>query len=108
MTCDFTTLATTLLANHVTVRFPRTEYVWTFLERDLDPDVRMKCLGTALRCEELCVRSYRLVLRCGLIDAGHRQFLDRLEGEAHGGWRIHLFLPNEDAVRSVPSITIGI
>jgi hypothetical protein len=105
---DLTTLATTLLANFCTVRFPRYRPVWNVLDdEDLAPDARNRCLGHALRCEELLIRCHRFILRQGLAEAGHHRFLDRLEADPAGGWRIHLFLLDRDGIPLLVSITDG-
>jgi hypothetical protein len=104
---DFSALAATLFSNFVTVRFARQEQVWVLLEEDLPFDVRIRCLGHALRAELLSIRCNRQNLRVALFREGHRQFLDYVEGDPSGGWRSHLFLSDADALALVPSMTIG-
>jgi hypothetical protein len=104
---NFLALANTLLTNFITVRFPRYEPVWTVLEEDLAFDVRIRCLNHALRAELLSIRCYRANLRMVLLGKGHQQFLDFVEADPVGGWRIHLFLGDEDAIVLVPTITMG-
>jgi len=104
---DFSALGTTMLANFITVRFPRQEQVWVILEEDLDFDVRIRCLGRALRAELLSIRCHRENLRVALFARGHRQFLDYVESDPVGGWRIHLFVGDADALALVASITTG-
>jgi len=106
---DLTTLATTLLTNFVTVRFPRYEPVWWVLDdQDLALEARHRCLGHALRCEALLIRCHRSILRQGLAEAGHHRFLDRLEADPVGGWRVHLFLADKAAIEVMPEITDGV
>jgi hypothetical protein len=104
---DPSALRTTMLANFVTVRYPRCEEVWAILEEHLPFDVRIRCLGHALRAELLIVRCHRQNLRVALSQEGYREFLDYVEGDPSGGWRIHLFLRDADAIALVPSITTG-
>jgi hypothetical protein len=103
---DLPALATTLLANCRTVRFPRYEPVWNVLDDDdLAPDARHRCIGHALRCEELLVRCHRFNLRQRLIEAGHHQFLDLVEAGSAGGWHLHIFCANDAAIALLISIT---
>ena len=104
---DFLALANTLLTNFITVRFPRYEPVWTVLEEDLAFDVRVRCLSHALRAETLGIRCHRENLRVALLGKGHRQFLDFVEADPVGGWRIHLFLGDANAAALVPTIITG-
>jgi hypothetical protein len=105
---DLTTLATALLTNFLTVRFPRYEPVWNVLDdEDLAPDAHYRCRGHALRCEELLIRCQRFILRQRLIEAGHHEFLDHVEADPAGGWRIHLFLADGAAIGLMPEITDG-
>ena len=107
MTIDPGILIPTLLANFVTVRFPRSEGVWTILEQDLPDDLRFACLGHALRAETLAAGCRRIALREGLRQYGHQQVLDRLEGDPAGTWRLHLFLPAREAIDVLPVLTDG-
>jgi hypothetical protein len=107
MSDDLSTLANTLLANFVTVRFPRNEPLWTILDEDLALDLRVGCLCHALRGELLSVGCHRHCLRLALRREGHCQFLDHVEADPTGGWRIHLFLIDADAIPLVASITEG-
>jgi hypothetical protein len=104
---DFLALRTAMFANFVTVRFPRCEQVWTILAEDLPFDVRIRCLNHALRAETLRIRCFRQNLRVALFAESYRQFLDYVESDPSGGWRIHLFLGDADAIALVPSITTG-
>jgi len=109
MMTDLSTLATTLLGNFVTVRFPGYEPVWDVLDdENLAPDARHRCLGHALRCEELLIRCHRFNIRQRLIEAGHHQFLDLVEADPAGGWRIHLFLADDAVVGLMQEITDGV
>jgi len=104
---DFTALATIMSANFITVRFPRFEPVWTVLEEDLAFDVLIRCLNHALRAELLSIRCHRENLRVALFRMGHQQFLDYVEADPAGGWLIHLFLIDADAIVLLPTITTG-
>ena len=105
---DLTTLATTLLSNFVTVRFPKYGPVWSVLDdEDLAPDARNRCLGHAVRCEELLIRCHRFNLRQGLRSHGYHRFLDLVEADPSGGWRFHLFLFDGAAITMLISITDG-
>jgi hypothetical protein len=104
---DLPALTATMLANFVTVRFPRCEEVWAILEEDLPFDARIRCLGHALRAELFIVRCHRENLRTALLREEHRQFLDYTEGDPVGGWRIHFFLSDVDAMLLIPTFTTG-
>src|ERR1700692_3112203 len=81
---DLVVLAATMLANFVTVRFPRNAQMWRMLDEDLSFEVRIRCLHHALRGELLNVGCYRHGLRLGLVRHGHHQFLDYVEGVPSG------------------------
>jgi hypothetical protein len=100
-------IADRLLANFVTVHFPRNEPLWRALDDDLPLRTRLSCLGHAYRAELISVGCYRMAIRRGLWEHGYRQFLDRPEGARAGGWCIHLFLIEEGAARLLPQITTG-
>ena len=104
---DLVVLAATMLANFVTVRFSRNAEMWRVLDEDLSFEVRIRCLNHALRGELLSVGCYRHGLRLGLVRHGHSQFLDYVEGDPSGGWRIHLFLCDASAISIIPLITEG-
>jgi hypothetical protein len=104
---DLPTLTTTLLRNFVTVRFDRTAQLWSILDEQLTDEARARCTEIAWKGEALCVGARRNVLRLGLAERGYREFLDPVEADANGGWRIHLFLADDDAVKVVPQITDG-
>jgi hypothetical protein len=100
-------LADLLLANFVTVHFPRRETLWRMLDRDLQPQAHSRCLGHALQAENLIVGYHRLAIRDGLWTRGHDCFLDRTELAGKGGWRIHLFVLDHGITRLLPEITEG-
>jgi hypothetical protein len=77
------------------------------LEEDLPFDVRIRCLNHALRSETLSIRCHRENLRAALFREGYRQFLDYVEGDPAGGWRVHMFMSDADALALVPSMTTG-
>ena len=104
---DLPALAATLLRNFVTVRFPRTEQLWTILNERLTDDARARCTEIAWKGEALCVCARRNVLRLGLAELGCREFLDHVEADPNGAWRIHLFFADDEAVKVVPEITDG-
>lgn len=107
MPTDPVALVATLLANFVTVRFPRNEGVWAILDADMPDVLRFTCLGYALRAETLAAGCRQIALREGLRRRGYRQVLDRLEGDPAGTWRIHLFLPATEAIDLLPELTDG-
>ena len=100
MTHDLITLTTTMLANHITVRFPWLDAIETSLAstiRDRRP------LGN-----RLTVLLHLLGIRLGLGHAGHRQFLYQLDGDPVGRWTIHLFFAEQNAIPLVASLTNGV
>jgi hypothetical protein len=100
-------LAAAMLANFVTVQFRRNAAMWGVLDEDLSFGVRIRCLNHALRGELLSVGCYRHGLRLGLVRHGHSQFLDYVEGDPAGGWRIHLFLRDAGAISIIALFTEG-
>jgi hypothetical protein len=52
----------------------------------------------ARRADRQAVHDYRQRLRRELLEHGHRQFLDRIEPNPDGGWRLHIFVADEAAM----------
>jgi hypothetical protein len=99
MITDLTALAATLLANFRTVRIPAPDD----LQRSPDDwwgSVR------ARRAEKRAAHACRDRLRRTLTDHGH-PFLDRLEADPDGGWRLHIFVADESAVAFLDEFTHG-
>lgn len=61
----------------------------------------------ARRADRRAVYDYRQRLRCELVKHGHRQFLDRVEPDPAGGWRLHLFVADDAARLLLDRITEG-
>ena len=98
---DLPTLAATLLANFRTIHFPRSE------DRSTPPvPGRPDWFATAKarRAERLAVEAYRRQLRQRLHD-GHHRFLDHLEPDPEGGWRLHIFVEDDGALSLLDGIT---
>jgi hypothetical protein len=102
MTYNLAKLSATMLANHITVRFP------------IDAAALERCQAVddaereyALAAERLPVRFQQMWLRSGLAQAGHRHFLDHLDFHPAEGWRIHIFFADRNAISIVQSITDG-
>jgi hypothetical protein len=98
MTHDLITLTTTLLANHVTIRFP----MFDRTERLSDQAREFRELD-----ERIEVHRHRSNIRMGLGEAGYHRFLDLTHVRANGEWDIHLFAADLGAIELVPSLTAG-
>jgi hypothetical protein len=103
---DLTTLIDLLLANFVTVRFPRIGPVWEWPQPLSESEFRR--LEHGMRTERLICDARRRSLRMALDDAGYRRFLDPIEGSIVGDWRIHFFFDEQDAVPLLAEITEGV
>jgi hypothetical protein len=100
MTHDLTALTTTLLANHITIRFP-----W------LDATEGSPATNTKNRPRlgnRLIVLLHLLDIRSGLDHPEHRQFIYRMVGDEAGRWTIHFFFADESAIPVVASLTNGV
>jgi hypothetical protein len=86
---DLASLADTLLANFRTVRIPAPEPIET---EPGDWWVTMKML----RAEKRAAYAFRDKARHALVEHDHR-FLDSLEPDPEGGWRLHIFVADDDA-----------
>jgi hypothetical protein len=103
MTHDTSALAATLLANFRTIRFPPTEEYFPRSPAHWDWWQAAK----ARRADRRAVFDYRQRLRCELVEHGHRHFLDYVEPDPDGGWRLHLFVTDDAAMLLLDEITEG-
>ena len=62
---------------------------------------------TARRAAHRAVHAHRERLRQGLVQHGYRCFLDRLEPDRDGGWRLHFFVADDAALRLLDELTEG-
>jgi hypothetical protein len=97
------TLAATLLANFRTIRFP------AFDDRSTPPSTVPDWFAKAkARCSDRrAVDAYRQRLRRELVAHGHRLFLDHLEPDPEGGWRLHIFVADDHALSIVANFSEG-
>ena len=100
---DFQALAAALLANFRTIHFepskecfPRSPAHWEWWKA-----------ANARYTARQTVHDYRQRLRRGLIAQGHDQFLDHVEPDPAGGWRLHLFVADNAAMLLLDRITEG-
>ena len=100
---DFPSLAATLLANFRTIRFPATEECFPRSSTHRD----WWSAAKARHADRQTVYDYRDRLRNALIAHGHREFLDRMEPDPDGGWRLHLFVADDAAMHLLGEITEG-
>jgi hypothetical protein len=96
MAADLDATADLLLANFHTIRFPRLGPEWSLQKLYPEPERREIDLGIEAD-QRFCVM-HRDRMRLTLWNAGHCRFFDRIEGWLTGGWRIHLFLAEPEAV----------
>jgi hypothetical protein len=61
----------------------------------------------AFRAEKRGAQSYRDRMRRLLVDRGHTPFLDHLEADPDGGWRLHLFVLDKAALAHLDEHTDG-
>jgi hypothetical protein len=97
MITDLTALAAMLLANFRTVRIPAPD-------DHQCPSDDWWGSAKARRAEKRAAYACRDRLRGELTDHGH-PFLDRLEADPDGGWRLHIFVADESAVALLDTIT---
>lgn len=107
MIYDPSALTATLLMNFVTVQFPRADILRRIVDQGVSPQGRTRCQEHAAKADALAIGFRRQALRSALLSLGYREFMDFLEPDPNGGWRLHLFLVNPDAVPAVPQITDG-
>jgi hypothetical protein len=88
---DLPTLAAILLSNFATVHIPRRESLWTDPKPELPLEAHCRSLAIAIKDGWLIARCHQQHLRLRILEAGHRGFLDRLEGGGPEGWRLHFF-----------------
>jgi hypothetical protein len=98
---DHPTLAAILLANLRTIRFPMTEECVARSPTHWEWWRAAKARYTARQT----VHDYRQRLRRDLIAHGHRQFLDHVEPDPDGGWRLHIFVADDAAMLLLDGIT---
>jgi hypothetical protein len=99
MITDLTALAATLLANFRTVRIPAPDD----LQRPSDD---LWVTAKARRAKKRAVYACRDRRRRTLTDHGH-SFLDRLEADPDGRWRLHIFVADQAAVAFLDQFTQG-
>jgi hypothetical protein len=98
------TLAATLLANFRTIHFPRSEdRLMPFPTTTPDWWTKAK----ARFADRRAVDAYRQRLRRELVAHGHRLVLDHLESNPEGGWRLHIFVADENALSLLADISEG-
>jgi hypothetical protein len=98
------TLAATLLANFRTIYFPGSD------DRFRPPDATHSDwweAAKARRGEHLAVDTFRQRLYQELVAHGHRRFLDHLEPDPEGGWRLHIFVADDHALSITANIAEG-
>ncbi len=98
------TLADTLIANFRTIRFPASD------DHSTPPSTtHPDWWATAkARCaDRLAVDTYRKRLHLELVAHGHRLFLDHLEPDPDGGWRLHIFVADDHALSIVANFSEG-
>jgi hypothetical protein len=96
---DIETLANSLLANFRTVRIPADALP---TRPDLQP-TDWWAMAKAQLAEKRVLYDLRDRLRRILIQHRHR-FIDRVEPDPEGGWRIHIFVLDEDALAHLDGI----
>jgi hypothetical protein len=97
MITDLTALAAKLLANFRTVRVPTPD--------DLQcPSDDWWGSAKARRAEKRAAYACRDRLRRALTDDGH-PFLDCLEADPDGGWRLHIFVADDSAAALLDTVT---
>src|ERR1700730_15458930 len=98
---DLPILAATLLANFATVRIPRCERLWWTPDPCQSRRCHIKSQSIALAGERLVASCHRHLLRQCLLEADHRAFFDRIEGDGPDGWRLHFFCRDPSAVTAL-------
>ena len=96
---DLATLAAHLLANFRTVRIPASGRQ----EGHADWWTMVKARGAANRA----AYAYRDRLCQELVEHGCRRFLDRMECDPAGGWRLHIFPVDDAALALLDRLTEG-
>jgi hypothetical protein len=99
MITDLTALAAVLLANFRTLRILAPD------DHQLPPDDWWGS-AKARRAEKRAAYACRDRLRRELTDHDH-PFLDRLEADPDGGWRLHIFVADASAVALLDTISQG-
>ena len=61
----------------------------------------------ARRAAHRAAHAHRDRLRQGLVEHGYRCFLDRMEADPAGGWRLHFFVADEAALTLLDELTEG-
>jgi hypothetical protein len=108
MTHDISGLADTLLRNHITVNFPRSDALSELAQLpEGSSDSERRQLEYAIAADNLIVRMNRTLIRIGLSGNGHRQALDRIGINSAGDWAIHFYFADAAALAVLPSLTDG-
>jgi hypothetical protein len=88
---DLATLAADLLANFRTIRIPPSE-------RPVGQPTDWWDRAKARQAAHRAIHDHRDRLRQGLVRHGYRCFLDRMEPDPEGGWRLHFFVSDDAAL----------
>ena len=97
---NLTTLGDTLLANFLTLHIPGSK-------RGHQPSGDFWAMVRARRAESLAAYARRDQLRRALVQHGYRCFLDRMECDPAGGWRLHFFVADVAALTLLDELTEG-
>ena len=97
---DLAILADTLLGNFRTLHIPGSK-------RGHQPSGDWWARVRARRAGGLAAYARRDQLRRALVQHGYRCFLDRLECDPAGGWRLHIFLAENAALTLLDELTEG-
>ncbi len=103
MTYDLSSLAAAFRTNFRTIHFPPSKEPCPQSPGHLDWLQAAK----AGRADHLAVQDYCRRLRRELIAYGHRRFLTHAEPDPDGGWRLHIFVADDDAMSLLDEITGG-
>ena len=106
---DPPTLAAILLANFRTIQLPPSEpHSKAAGDRSgqaaqSPPD--WMTIAKARRADDRAAEACRDRIRRALVEHGHHQFLQYLEPDPAGGWRLHLFVADDHALLLVDEFT---
>jgi len=97
---DLATLAATLLANFRTLHIPGSR-------RGHQPSEDWWAMVKTRRAANRAAYAYRDRIGQQLIEHGYRCFLDRMESDPVGGWRLHIFPVDDAALALLDRLTEG-
>ena len=100
---DLLTLAATLLANFRTIRFPSEDRP----RQPARPQPDWLQLAKARLADRRVAYAYRDRIRRELVAHGYQRFLHHLEPDPEGGWRLHIFAADADAMLLLDRIADG-